>query len=203
MEVFGEDVVGEDGFINRRVLGPKVFADPKLLEKLNSIVWPAIQQLLEAEIKALGDASVATVFVEAAVLLEAGWNSMCDEVWVVSCSADAQLERLMTRNQLSREEALKRIDSQMPDGTRRAAASTLIETDGPRERLADAVAGAVAKSKLVAGTAEAAPSDEEIWHVDSRNNVVGTVPRYRMVRLVVLFWSVCVCVSATLTLFFF
>lgn len=74
---FGEKIVSEDGEVNRKVLGGIVFSDPKMLEKLNSIVWPCIADDVRSIIE---EAKEEVVVVEAAVLLMAGWQNLCHEV---------------------------------------------------------------------------------------------------------------------------
>ncbi|GFO24685.1 bifunctional coenzyme a synthase [Plakobranchus ocellatus] len=110
VEEFGEIVVGEDGEINRQKLGPIVFSDKSRLSKLNSIVWPAICSLAEKEIK---QTTSGVIVLEAAVLLEAGWDSMVHEVWTTFVTREEAVKRIMTRNGLSQEAAEKRIDSQL------------------------------------------------------------------------------------------
>ena len=79
---FGGDTVGEDGEIDRRVLGGKVFGDPAKLKLLTDIVWPAIRDLAADEIQSVQSAEPERIIVlEAAVLLEAGWQDLVDEIW--------------------------------------------------------------------------------------------------------------------------
>jgi dephospho-CoA kinase len=94
---FGPGIVGEDGEVNRRALGPIVFADPARLEALNGIVWPVIGAMVS---EALAASSAKVCVVEAAVLLRAGWESMIDEVWLVAVQRKTALKRLMERNGL-------------------------------------------------------------------------------------------------------
>ena len=81
VQEFGHKVVGEDGQINRKVLGSIVFGEKGKLEKLNSLVWPEIGRLASEEIgKRFGEGRKVVVL-DAAVLLEAGWQEMCNEVY--------------------------------------------------------------------------------------------------------------------------
>ena len=110
---FGQEILTADGEIDRRKLGSIVFADPNELARLNAIMHPLMAGMVEqrkAELKA-GGQSVAVV--EAAVLFEAGWDSLVDEVWTTYAPVDTVVERLHARNGLSEEEARKRINSQM------------------------------------------------------------------------------------------
>ena len=102
---FGEEIVGEDGMINRKALGGKVYNDPAQMDALNGIVWPAIRALMDARVQqkaeeigmAQGDAfSVKNVIVvEAAVLIEAKWFDLVDEVWMTFTDRELQKKRLM------------------------------------------------------------------------------------------------------------
>ncbi|MCE5192882.1 MAG: dephospho-CoA kinase [Candidatus Cryosericum sp.] len=99
--------------LDRRALGNLVFNSPDLLFKLNSIMVPVMTELIIKEMECLHRTSDAVVL-DAAILIEAGWQSLVDEVWVVRASKAEQLERLMTRDHLSRDEAVSRIAAQMP-----------------------------------------------------------------------------------------
>ena len=75
-ETFGRDVVGGDGNIDRKALGARVFGNPDALKQLTDIVWPEIRRMAEAEIKDIGEGDAgAIVVLEAAVLLEANWET--------------------------------------------------------------------------------------------------------------------------------
>ncbi|KAK3699552.1 hypothetical protein QZH41_003926 [Actinostola sp. cb2023] len=79
IEAFGNEVVASDGTINRRALGPIVFADKSKLIELNNIVWPEIANLVQEKIESYGAEGAQVCVVEAAVLLDAGWDSVVDE----------------------------------------------------------------------------------------------------------------------------
>ena len=128
---FGEDLVADDGTIDRSKLGPKVFGDPDGMRKLTDIVWPGIRALAEAELQRLADAGTEVAVLEAAVMIEAGWQDLVDEVWVVAVSRETARERLMARNNFSAEDADKRIDSQITNDERLKHADVLISNDCP------------------------------------------------------------------------
>ena len=137
---FGDEVVGEDGEIDRAVLGPKVFSSPDGLEKLNSIVWPEIRLLAEAEIQSIRENNpTAQIVLEAAVLIEAEWQDLCDEVWVVSVPESIAIERLMARNNLDRDAAQSRIDSQMSVDERENYGDVVIHNDSSIEEFSDRI----------------------------------------------------------------
>lgn len=80
VEAFGAEIVGEDGHINRPALAKSVFGNETARRRLNEIVWPEIERLVEERVKQLASEGVAVVVLDAAVLLEAGWERRCHEV---------------------------------------------------------------------------------------------------------------------------
>jgi dephospho-CoA kinase len=133
---FGDELIGEDRQIDRRVLGSKVFGKPDELKRLTDIVWPEIRRLAEAEIKAsLKSDPHAVVILEAAVLIEAGWQDMGDEVWVTVVDREVAIERCMARDGLSREAVESRLDSQISNEERTARADLVIENNGEADAL--------------------------------------------------------------------
>ncbi len=139
---FGDDVVAEDGTIDRRALGGKVFGKPEEMTRLTDIVWPGIRALASEELSALEVAGTRLAVLEAAVLLEAGWGDLVDEIWVTAAAPDAVVARLAERNGLDEAAARARIASQLSNAERAAAASVVIENDGTREELAERVRAA-------------------------------------------------------------
>ncbi len=133
---FGEEVLGEDGEINRRVLGSIVFSDPSALDDLDHIVHPATVAAIRDRLQASNN-EVAVI--DAIKLFEAGLGTDCDEVWVVNCSREQQVERLMLRNNLTRDEALTRIDAQPPQADKMARADRVIENSGEESAAIDEV----------------------------------------------------------------
>lgn len=106
---FGKAVLDEAGRIDRRVLGEIVFTNPVELDKLNNIVWPALLR----EVKRNIQDTCQVVIIEAAILIKAGWQSECHEVWSTILPRDIAMKRLMGRNNLTETEANRRIDSQI------------------------------------------------------------------------------------------
>ena len=92
---FGHDIVAADGTINRQLLGGKVFGAPGEMERLNSIIWPEIRRLISEELADLKRKDPRQIIVlEAAVLIEAGWKDLCDEIWVITVGVPTAVERL-------------------------------------------------------------------------------------------------------------
>jgi phosphopantetheine adenylyltransferase/dephospho-CoA kinase len=132
---FGDELVAADGTIDRRVLGGKVFGKPDELKRLTDIVWPGIRRLASAELSALEVAGNAVAILEAAVLLEAGWEDLVDAIWVVVVHPDAAVKRLGARNNLDEEAARARIASQLTNDERTAKADIIIHNDGSLDEL--------------------------------------------------------------------
>lgn len=113
IETFGQELVGPTGEIDRKLLGKMVFADRKARTKLESIVWPRIGELLRKRINDLSTKKTDTIVLEAALLIEAGWHTLVDEIWITCSTKDLVAERLRSRNpDLSNEEIVERVNSQ-------------------------------------------------------------------------------------------
>ena len=132
---FGEDVVGADGEIDRRALGGKVFGDPAALKRLTDIVWPQILSMAKQEIAAAKDAGAAVVVLEAAVLIEAGWQREVDEVWAVTVEPAVAVARATTRDGTDTAAVQARIDAQISNAERTANAHAVIDNSGDEEAL--------------------------------------------------------------------
>jgi len=139
VEAFGAELVAADGTIDRRVLGGKVFGKPDELKRLTDIVWPGIRRLATDEIADLTEKGHALVVLEAAVLLEAGWDDLADEVWVVVVEPDAAVQRLAVRNGMEEDAARARIASQLSNAERIAGATIVIQNNGTLEALNAAI----------------------------------------------------------------
>ena len=112
-------------------LGGKVFGAPDQLKRLTDIVWPVIRQSATAEIGELREREPQTVIVlEAAVLIEAEWQDLADEVWVVHVDPEVAKKRLMDRNNLDADAAQARIDSQITNEERLGHADVDISNGG-------------------------------------------------------------------------
>ncbi len=130
---FGAGVVGADGRIDRGKLGAIVFADGEKLKKLNAIVHPQVENEMvrlfgEWEKSGVKDAA----FVEAALLVEAGYQKNLDGLVVAWCRPEQQMERLLARG-LSEAEARRRIAAQMPAEEKLPYAAEKIDCSGSLE----------------------------------------------------------------------
>jgi len=135
VETFGQDVVAADGTIDRKVLGSKVFGRPEELKKLTDIVWPGIRRLASEQLAEFEAAGNELVVLEAAVLLEAGWEDLVDEIWVVVVDPEIAVQRLAARNGLDPDAARARIASQLTNEERIARGDVIIENNGTLDEL--------------------------------------------------------------------
>lgn len=136
VNAFGHDLVAADGTIDRRVLGGKVFGSPDERKRLEGIVWPEIRRLAIEEFKRLKKENKSRHIVfEAAVLIEANWMDLVDEVWVVSVRPEIAIERLRERNGLTAEQAQARLDSQLSNRERERHADVKIDNSEGLDQL--------------------------------------------------------------------
>ncbi|XP_016048885.1 bifunctional coenzyme A synthase isoform X2 [Erinaceus europaeus] len=113
VEAFGTDILHKDGIINRKVLGSRVFGNKKQMKILTDIVWPVIGKMaLEEMDHALAEGKHVCV-IDAAMLLEAGWENMVHEVWTVVIPETEAIRRIVERDGLSESAAQSRLQSQM------------------------------------------------------------------------------------------
>ncbi|MGH7857011.1 MAG: dephospho-CoA kinase, partial [Candidatus Binatia bacterium] len=130
-EAFGPEIVAADGTIDRTKLGRRVFSDPAALKRLNALVHPLIADEVRRQIDELRSRGLgAPVVVEAAVLLEARWDELVDEVWVVVATPELAVDRVVRDRGLRAEEVERRILSQLTDEERLAAADCIIRNTG-------------------------------------------------------------------------
>jgi len=127
---FGPQIITRDNIIDREKLGTIVFNDAEARAKLNRIMHPPIYQVVKAQIDRCRRQGVGVVVLEAPLLLEAGWTSLADEVWVTAASETTALKRIRGRSGLSESASLARIRSQLPSEERIKHADVVIDTDG-------------------------------------------------------------------------
>lgn len=139
VDAFGERVVADNGEIDRRALGGIVFSDPAQLERLNAIMHPRIYALAEQRLNALSQEGETTAVLEAALLIEAKWTPLVNEVWVTTSPEADIIARLRERNNMDEATARSRINSQMPQAERVEHANVIIENNGTLEDLSSEV----------------------------------------------------------------
>jgi len=161
---FGAEILDPSGEIDRRQLGAIVFADPAKLSELNAIVHPQIIARVEelaAQYEVENPNSV--IVVDAALIYEAGIGSQFRKMLVAWCRPEQQIERLIRRSGLSREEAEGRIRSQMSVEEKRRRADYVIDCSGSKENTRAQVRTVYAELQKLA-TQER--RDQEEWKLE-------------------------------------
>lgn len=140
VEVFGDVVIGSDGEIDRTELGRIVFDDPVNLKRLTDIVWPKIREELKDRMEGERDGGGTDVLiVEAAVLFEAEWENLFDEIWVVTAREKDVLERLERQRNQKPEQTRARVRAQMTNEEREQRADVMVRNHEDRAALAATV----------------------------------------------------------------
>ncbi len=128
---FGPEIVAADQTIDRKKLGSIVFGSPEALQRLNAIVHPLMFQDIARRIQDTRAAGFSgPIVVEAAILIEASWRPLVDEVWLVEASVQAVVERVSAQRGLAVSETEARIASQLSNAERRKHAQLVIHNDG-------------------------------------------------------------------------
>jgi len=126
---FGRRIVAANGDIDRQKLGDIVFTDSEARTRLNRIMHPVIYGAVKARLQECRQEGAGVAVLEAPLLLEAGWKSLVDEVWVTVASEETVLKRLRERAGFTEQESLARIRSQLPSDARIEQADIIIDTD--------------------------------------------------------------------------
>lgn len=125
-EQFGQDILLEDGTLNRVKLGDIIFHEPSKRKILNDIMHPAIRQEMLRQRDAYIEAGNKHVVMDIPLLFESKLQHYVERIIVVSVSEEVQLRRLMKRNNLSKEDALARMHSQLPMSVKEKGADAVI-----------------------------------------------------------------------------
>ncbi len=139
-EAFGPGVMAPDGSVNRQALGAIVFHDATAMRRLEAIVHPAVGTALAKELALVSDTGIAII--DAVKLLEGSSGAFCQSKWMVICSEEQELARLLSRNALSEEEAWVRIHAQPSVEKRLPLVDEVIDNSGTLEETRSQVAAA-------------------------------------------------------------
>jgi len=137
---FGRGILASDGTIDRKKLGPIVFSDAGALKRLNAIVHPKMfarmREMIE-HLRAGGERN--PIVVEAAILIEANWQALFDEIWLVTASQERVVERIERDRGLKPEQTEARIRAQLPDEERQKHSTLVITNNGSIDELGEKV----------------------------------------------------------------
>ncbi|MCL2706582.1 MAG: dephospho-CoA kinase [Dehalococcoidia bacterium] len=135
VEAFGYDILSLDNSINRRKLGRIVFNDSAALERLNHIVHPIILKLINTRLDELRHARAKTIVLEAALLLEAKWEALVDEIWVATAPEHVIYTRLNASRNLTDSQIRTCIAAHLPVNEQLKRATRAIDTNRPLSEL--------------------------------------------------------------------
>lgn len=129
IKAFGEGILNEKREVDRAKLGKIVFEDPAARDRLNRIMHPAMHRIVAGQIAKLKEEHVPVIVLEAALLIEANWLDLVDQVWVTSATEATMVQRCRERSGLSEEQAWARLTAQMPPQERIKYADIIIDTE--------------------------------------------------------------------------
>ena len=132
--VFGEAAFNDDGSLDRASLGKLVFGSEPARRALEGIIHPLVQRLMLERMDAAAQDGAKVVILDVPLLFETGMDALCDETWTLYLDHDKQVDRVVVRDGLTREQAEARVASQMPTEERNARATHAVNTDQPIEK---------------------------------------------------------------------
>lgn len=147
VSTFGKEILDLSGEIDRKKLGALVFSDSEARKRLNSATHPIVEAEISKELHEKQLQGETMVFVDTPLLIETGNSERYDAVILVAVDFETQLQRLQSRNQLSHDEAVLRIKSQMPLEDKKAYADFIIDNNGTLEMLDQQVDQLLARLK--------------------------------------------------------
>ena len=162
--IFGEEIVGADGFIDRRILGAKVFGNPEQMNRLTTAIGSiadAVKGVIDEWNRSMSASEVAVL--EAVNLVEAGYGQWCHQVWLVACDNDIARRRLAERNQYTDEEVEQRLASQRHWEERASAADLVIFNNGSEEQFVSEVKSRFTHARHLWEVGELEPSRYLAW----------------------------------------
>ena len=132
---FGEAILNKDGTLNRTELGKRMFSEESIRREVNDILQPLIRKEITARVKAYKDQGKPLIVLDIPLLFEMNYENLCDDIIVVAVSVETQIARMEKRNGYTRQEALERIQSQMPLEEKVKKASIVWSNEGTLQEL--------------------------------------------------------------------
>ena len=139
IQIFGSDILLPDNRVDRKKLGDIVFNDPNAMAQLNAIMRPEMKTVLVERLQEVSEQGEEVAVLDSATLIDAGWTSLVDEVWLVIASKKAIIRRLRKRDGLSDDTISARLASQLTNEEQLNHADKIIKNDGTIEELTTAV----------------------------------------------------------------
>lgn len=120
-----------EGILDRRALADLVFDDETARVRLNMLMWPRLIEQTKRRLHGL----TGVCIIDAALLIESGLHTVCDEVWLITAPEEVRCVRIMQRDGLTQQQAWQRIKSQMPEAQKKEQADYLLDSTGGEHRL--------------------------------------------------------------------
>lgn len=134
VELLGDDIVGEDGFIDKKIMAAKIFADDSLLGAVNDIIHPAVKDyILSEKASEEGKGEIDYLFIEAALLIECGYSQYVDEMWYIYAPESVRKKRLIASRGYSEEKIRSIMDAQLTEEQFRAGSDFVIDNGSSLE----------------------------------------------------------------------
>lgn len=140
IDAFGKQIVDKEGRLDRRKISEIVFKDKTELERLNAIIHPAVQKEIELRLEYFRSAGSSLSVIESAILIEAGYEEICNEIWYIYVTSEKRIQRLMESRGYTREKCLEIMDNQLADEEFRRSAAVVIDNGGTVEETKEQIA---------------------------------------------------------------
>ena len=139
-ELFGREILTETGGLDRKKIAELVFQDRDRLTALNQIIHPAVRAEIEKRLSDLERDGKETAVIESAILLEAGYEEICGEIWYIYADCETRIRRLEASRGYSRKKCLEVMSNQLPEETFREKATAVIDNSGDAARTKEQIA---------------------------------------------------------------
>ena len=134
LELFGKDILGPDGELDRGAIAALVYREGSALKQLNGIIHPAVRNYIESEIKKAREAGRKFFFLEAALLLEEHYDEICQEVWYIYARENVRRERLMKSRHYTQEKIEQIMANQLSEQEFSDRCDVIIDNSGDFEK---------------------------------------------------------------------
>ena len=139
VETFGESVLDDEERIDRAALAAIVFSDESERRRLEQTVWPVMADVVRTEMARAEEMDAPAFGLEAAVLFEAGWEDLVDEVWAVVSEEDVSIGRVRRRDGVTEEQVRARMQAQLSSDEKAARADLVVTNNGTLDDLTEQV----------------------------------------------------------------
>ena len=139
VEHFGESILTQNGTLDRKAVGERVFCDPEEREWMDQLAQPILFNEMKNRLESCRMRGEHLVILDVPLLLEAGWDVLCDEIWVIFVPRHVQRERLMSRDHLTKQQADARMDSQMDPEEKCRRADVVIDNSGGEDLMKEKI----------------------------------------------------------------